>query len=574
MTAKRSSAWIAILLAGLLGLVLTCAFCGLIYWAVPQVRSVLLPLGREPVTLQVAYSPEKGELFRALVAAFNEGRATTSDGQPVRVEVQELTPERMIKVAAEGEFHAISPDSSIWLDVLDRVWVEEQGVEVGLVGETVRYAVSPVVLAMWEDVAQQMGYPERAIGWEDLLAKAESDPNFRWSHGSTSSASGLLTTLAEFYAGVGKTRGLTEEDAQADSTLEYVGALEKTVRYYGEGEWTVVQQALSEGSAYLDAFVCQEQLVVYFNQRGSTEPSSRAQAEGLAEVCPHKLVAIYPREGTLWEDHPLALLELPDLSPEVRQAFGLFRDFLLSEESQHQMLAAGYRPADLSIPLDSPSSPLTLANGVDSAQPQTTLQIPSPSVIEVVRDVWWYTKRHTNVYLVVDTSGSMQGKKLANVRVALTTFVDSIEGDQERVGLIDFSHQIKQLILLDKLGTNREELESAIAGLGAQGDTALLDAIGTAYVRLQAGGDTERINAIVAMTDGLENASHIDLNELVERIRAGNQQGLPVVIFCIAYGSDADFNTLQVIADASGGQVRSGDVATIEELYRILSTYF
>jgi len=573
MTERRSSARIVILLVAVFAPLLMCALCGLTYWVVRQVTGADVLLGREPVTLRVAYSPEKGELFRALVARFNEVRSQTSEGRAARVEAQELTPERMIKAAAGHEFHAISPDSSIWLDVLDRAWMEQQGAEVGLVGETVRYAVSPVVLAMWEDVARQMGYPERPIGWQDLLAKARSDPDFRWSHPSTSSASGLLATLAEFYAAVGKTRGLTEEDARADSTLEYVGGLEKTVRYYGEGEWAVVQQALSEGSAYLDAFVCQEQLVVYFNQRGSTARLSSPKSE-LAEVPSDRLVAIYPREGTLWEDHPLALLELPDLSPEVRQAFGLFRDFLLAEESQYQILAAGYRPADLSIPLDSPGSPLTLANGVDSTQPQTTLQIPSPSVIEVVRDVWWYTKRHTNVYLVVDTSGSMQGEKLANVRVALTTFLGSIKGDQERVGLIDFSHRIKQLILVEELGRNRRELESAIAGLEAEGDTALLDAITTAYVRLQAAQDPERINAIVAMTDGLENASTIGLDELVESIRTGNQERLPVVIFCIAYGSDADFETLQLIAEASGGQARSGDVTTIEELYKILSTYF
>ncbi len=49
---------------------------------------------------------------------------------------------------------------------------------------------------------------------------------------------------------------------------------------------------------------------------------------------------------------------------------------------------------------------------------------------------------------------------------------------------------------------------------------------------------------------------------------------MPVVIFCIAYGSDADMGTLQAIATASGGQVRTGDPETIRNLYKILSTYF
>jgi Ca-activated chloride channel family protein len=156
----------------------------------------------------------------------------------------------------------------------------------------------------------------------------------------------------------------------------------------------------------------------------------------------------------------------------------------------------------------------------------------------------------------------------------LEAFLDSIQGDEERVGLIEFSEQTKRLIELDELGNNRSQIASAIAGLDARGDTALLDAVATAYTRLQGLGDQERINAIVAMTDGRENASHIELRDLAERIARSNQQGVPVVVFCIAYGSDAEVDTLEVIAEASGGQVRQGDVTTIEDLYKILSTYF
>jgi uncharacterized protein YegL len=49
---------------------------------------------------------------------------------------------------------------------------------------------------------------------------------------------------------------------------------------------------------------------------------------------------------------------------------------------------------------------------------------------------------------------------------------------------------------------------------------------------------------------------------------------LPVVVFAIAYGDDADMNTLEAISEPTGGQVREGDLETIRELYKILSTYF
>ena len=93
-----------------------------------------------------------------------------------------------------------------------------------------------------------------------------------------------------------------------------------------------------------------------------------------------------------------------------------------------------------------------------------------------------------------------------------------------------------------------------------------------AHRRLQELGDTERINAIVVMTDGQENNSSTSLRRLVTALREDSQA--EIVVFCIAYGADADMDTLQAIAEPSGGQVYRGDLETIRDLYKILSTYF
>jgi Ca-activated chloride channel family protein len=260
-----------------------------------------------------------------------------------------------------------------------------------------------------------------------------------------------------------------------------------------------------------------------------------------------RLIAIHPAEGALWEDHPLALLETGDLTPIQRQTFAQFRDYVLSPEAQQLILGHGYRPADLSIPLDGPESPLTAANGVDPAEPKTSLQVPNASIIEVVRDVWWYTKRHTNVYLVVDTSGSMQGEKLAQAQEALHAFLDQIKGDQERVGLIEFASGVNAVVALDELSRNRTAMQLAVDGLEAQGDTALLDAVYIAQQQLKELGDAERINAVVVMTDGRENNSWIHLRNLVQELRS--DAGVPVVVFAIAYGDDADMEVLRIIAE-------------------------
>ena len=510
--------------------------------------------------LVVAYSPEKEPAFTTLVDNFNIQGFETPDGEALTVKAVSLDPEAMVNAVLDGDasFQAMTPDSTVWLGQLDQEWSEQAGPDATAVGETVRYAISPVVIATWESVAQEMGWPDRSIGWQDLLRRAQSNPDFRWSHPSTSSASGLLATLAEFYAGVGKTRGLTIEDVTAQETLDYVAALERTVRFYGEGdEPALIEQALVEGKDFLDAFVVQEQMVIDYNRRRQGQEA---------------LVALYPVEGTLWEDHPLALLETGELTPLQRQTFARFGDYLLSPEAQQVVLQHGYRPADLATPLDSADSPLTAANGVDASEPKTTLQVPNASVVKVVRDVWWYTKRHTNVYLVVDTSGSMEGEKLAQAQAALRIFIEQIKGDKERVGLIEFATYVYPTVDLDEMGANRVALEMAVDRMEAQGDTALLDGVYEAYRRLQALGDSERINAIVVMTDGQENNSNTSLRKLVAEL----EQNYPtqVVVFSIAYGDDADMNTLRWIAEPTGGQVRKGDPETILDLYKVLSTYF
>lgn len=549
---------VAVLVVALISLMVVCSACWLL--AAPlwdRIQNVGEEEEADIAQLTLAYSPEKASLVQALTDDFNAQAYQTPDGLPMRIDLVEMEPEDMLDAAVAGEFQAMTPDSSVWLPQLDTLWAERTGDDRAfIVGQTVHYAVSPVVIAMWRDAALEMGYGQRPLGWNDLLERAQNDPDFKWSHPSTASASGLLATLAEFYAGAGKTWGLTIADVQAPSTLAYVGRIERTVRYYGEGEWPTAQRVVAEGPEYLDAFVAQEQLVVWANQQGAD------------------LVAVYPIEGSLWEDHPLVLLETPELTGAQRQVFAQLISHLRSDEAQETVMAAGYRPADPSIPLDVPGSPLTAANGIDPNQPQTALQIPGGSVVSVVRDVWWYTKRHTNVFLVVDTSGSMEGSKISNVKEALNAFVEQIKGDEEAVGLIEFYSLVDELVPLDRLAVNRDNLSLAINGLIADGDTALLDAVYEAYEALQGMSDAERINAIVVMTDGRENYSNISLHSLADHMRRGNQTGVPVVVFAIAYGGDADFDTLRVLAEATGGQVYEGSLETIRQLYKILSTYF
>jgi len=168
----------------------------------------------------------------------------------------------------------------------------------------------------------------------------------------------------------------------------------------------------------------------------------------------------------------------------------------------------------------------------------------------------------------------MSGDKINNVKDALKIFVDQIQNDQERVGMVLFASEVYNTTPLQELRTNRQALYSTISSIKPGGNTALLDAVKAAYGQLQNLNDKSRINAIVVMTDGLENNSRISQKTLTNYMRDSNQAGAPVVVFAIGYGKDADWNTLKSLSDSTGGQVREGNLETIKQLYKILSTYF
>ncbi len=558
-------------------------FCSILAFTLgQQVLDAIWPSGspvadEEPVA--VTWEPDSAELMLAVspvmaptlagqVETFNRQNLSTPDGKTMQVTLLPMVSEAMVQASlSQPPFQAVAPDSAIWLNQIDLQWTAQSessagGIAPRRVGDPVRYAISPIVIAAWESTARDLGWPDQPVGWGEIQRKATADDSFKWNHPSTQHAAGLLATLAEFYAGAGLTRGLNEEIATSDDVLDYVRSVEATVRFYGEGEETVVARLAEEGRSFLDAFVAQEQTVIAWNSTHSGN---------------ERLVAIYPAEGTLWADHPLALMELGGadelaVTDNQRRTFRAFADFLTSAQSQADFLAAGYRPADLDIQLDQSGSPFANTDAVDWRQPSTTLQVPSAAVVNVIQNVWRYTKRPTNVYLVVDTSGSMEGEKMERTRTALQSFIAQIVGDRDKVGIVEFGSGVKRFEPLRTVNDEgRARLVEIVGSMEAYGNTALLDAVWQASEDIEVVADREAINAIVVMTDGQENDSRYSMADLRRQLQNAST---PTIVFTIAFGSDADDALLQEMARIGGGQFRRADETDIEELYRIISTYF
>ena len=126
-------------------------------------------------------------------------------------------------------------------------------------------------------------------------------------------------------------------------------------------------------------------------------------------------------------------------------------------------------------------APITVANGADPKQPERVLELPEPRVLAAIKAAWRRDRKPANILLVLDTSGSMNTEgRLKRAKEGLEVFFKGVE-PQDSVGLTIFSDKIQPLIAPAPLSKNRNELQTRVRNLIADGGTAFYDATVEAF---------------------------------------------------------------------------------------------
>jgi Ca-activated chloride channel family protein len=178
-----------------------------------------------------------------------------------------------------------------------------------------------------------------------------------------------------------------------------------------------------------------------------------------------------------------------------------------------------------------------------------------------------------DLVVVMDVSGSMQGQKIASARQSLLDFIELLD-DRDRLQIILFSHELTTLTPLTPLGEKREDVRRRVSGVIEGGDTRLYDAVQVAYEELRAHGDPKHIRAIVALSDGADTVSQINLDQLVQQVGNLSEGGNATKVFTIAFGNDAVEDILQRISESTGGKQYNSDPETIRDIYADIATFF
>lgn len=523
------------------------------------------------VDIVVSTSDGKKEWVEDVVKAFHDSKAEVG-GKPIRVQLIHMkSGESMQKILDGKEKPTLwSPAGQAWIELINQTW--KGRTNQNFVDASKPTVVSGLVIAMWEPMARALGWPDKPIGWDDIT-KVAGDPKgwaslnhpewgaFRFGHGHPDfSTSAMLSVVSAIYAAAGKTAGLTTEDLKNPKVIEKLATLEKSIVHYGESSSWLTEKLCTRGPAYLSAVTLYESNVVKANDKYKAK-------------MPFKLVAIYPKEGTFWENHPTGIVNADWVTAEQKQAAQKLLDFMTSKDQQAKAPKYGYRPTDKSVPV---TAPIDAEHGADPAQSaDKSLEYMSDSVFRRANELWHEVKKHSLVYMVLDTSGSMNGEPMNAAKKGTAQFIREMQKEDE-VAVIAFSDRPRLVKPLGKVRDVGEGLAQSVEGLFADGATSLYDATLMALDLIEKhkkDSKEQKLYGVVVLSDGKDTSSTQKLSDLLDRMPA-NESADGTRIFTVAYGDEADEDLLKRVANSSNALYMKGNAGNIDKIYHQISAYF
>lgn len=398
---------------------------------------------------------------------------------------------------------------------------------------------SPVALGVKASTVAELGWKPGDVTWSQVDQAVVAG---KLTYGMTDpvrSNSGFSALVSVASALSGAQSALTDADVRAATPKlkEFFTGQKLTS---GSSGWLATAYARDSG---VDALVNYESVLLSLNRTHHTG-----------------LTVIRPKDGVVTANYPFTLLtSAPREAQEEGQALTTFlrgpeAQRALTEQTFRRPVVASVKPAaglatDKRRELPFPGT-RTVADGLLNSY-ENELRRPSRTVY------------------VLDTSGSMSGSRLDQLKTALSGLTGTDNSptggrfrDREEVTLMPFGTAVKPITThtVDPADPRAalDAIRGDVASLTANGDTAIYSTLEEAYSHLgKESADT--FTSIVLMTDG-ENttgATAPDFDTFYAGLPA-DRRTTPV--FPIVFG-DSDRTELQHIASLTGGQLfdaRSG----------------
>jgi len=178
-----------------------------------------------------------------------------------------------------------------------------------------------------------------------------------------------------------------------------------------------------------------------------------------------------------------------------------------------------------------------------------------------------------NLALVIDTSGSMEGKAIEDARSAAVTLVDSLS-PKDRLAIVVFNSKTETLLpstVLDD--ADMKDVHQKLAALRAEGTTDMAAGMQAAIAEVSAHVDPEAVNRVILLGDGVPN----DETPMEALTESAAQHGISIT--ALGLGPDYNETLMGKMAQVTGGRFQyvadSSKVASFfkEEVARLQKTY-
>ncbi|MEU4822559.1 substrate-binding domain-containing protein [Actinomadura sp. NPDC023710] len=524
--------------------------------------------GGAALTLDVAAAPDVAPAVARSAGRFNDAGHRV-DGRCARARVRAADPAAVATLLSGKGVAGVArrpdvwiPDSSLWTKL---VGGSGRAPAAGAPGRPAGIASSPIVLAAPRGLATQLrnlGAPERPA-WRDLLAAAgtasgaERDPAagpvtgvipprlFRLQVPDPARSATGMGSLILAGAVLGGAPG-----GEASFT-GVVRTIREGVAVSVAAAFTAFATSASPDQGEADRYpvaMAPEQAVFAYNARRPAEPA----------------VAVYPEEGTVYLDYPVAVLAEDRAKASAAR---MLETALADRATRDDLRRLGFRAPGGAAPAS--FSPRT---GLDPRPPRALPETPAADVRRTMQS-WAQLSLSIRMLSIIDVSGSMDEGVAPGV-TRLQSTVRTAQGglallpDDSELGQWIFSTDLqggrdwRELVsvgpLNERLGsaTRRQLVLSAFARIRVKehGDTGLYDTVMAAFDYMKRTYKPEYVNSVLLWTDGRnEDPRGPSLEETLDHMRREYDPERPVQVNMLGYGSDVDVNELRRIAQVTHG---------------------
>lgn len=511
------------------------------------------PKSAQVIKIDLVHSPEVTSYLSAMMEQFIDTSPKLPDGQKIQVSLENMPGLTAVERISSGEKKIaawLAPSSSyVALANNKRRNLGPRQIECQQLFAT------PIIFAIHPDYAPFVEANNGGFSWRNFYRNrlapllepgSEALRPVSLSHGNIMLSDTGFSSLAQLAYLTNRGEGMSgAESISTSGMLSELRTVESFVSHYSTRDWLLLGRIAQSSIAHPHLTVTTEQRLAIFN--------ALRREEGAPP-----LLALYPEEGSYWQDYSLCTSDADWVTPAHRAAVRQILNFLSTEDAQLAATRRGFRPSILPF---RETEPLIAENGISPKLPTKSFTPLTPDMLQEIINNWHSLMRPNAVLFIVDTSGSMEGEPLRNAKEQIRNVIAHMQ-----------PHDLKALVTFQSTPTLSVDFTKdggaviqALDSTQSIGGSAVNDALNFGLDLMLRDDMTKWRKTIVMITDGDDKNSQVSLSTIVERSAdITSRLNISLMLYGIGYG-DVDFSGLSRLAKAAHGIYRQTTVNNLDK---------